>query len=221
MEFSVWTVDAPLNRTNVQLPNGTARYRFFSMLIEMRMLEYAVLILKLRRRNQMLRKINHPILVFVFFLLVALNALAQAPATTAPPSTPYGTPVSLDDAKKAAAAAIAEARKNNWTMAVAIVDPSGLLVYFEKMDGTQNGSVEVSIEKARTSALFRRPSKSFQDALAAGGEGLRLLRLTGAMPVDGGTPIIVGGRVVGAVGVSGGSGEQDGRVAAAGAGSLK
>ena len=169
----------------------------------------------------MVRKLIQLTLVFAVFILVAQEALAQARATTAPTNIPYGMPIGVDDAKKAAAAAIAEARKDKLTMAVAIVDTAGLLVYFEKMDGTQNGSVEVSIEKARTSALFRRPSKSFQDALAAGGEGLRLLRLTGAMPVDGGVPIIVGGRLVGAVGVSGGSSEQDGRVAAAGAGALK
>ncbi|PYS26195.1 MAG: hypothetical protein DMG11_20870, partial [Acidobacteria bacterium] len=102
-----------------------------------------------------------------------------------------------------------------------IVDPAGLLVYFEKMDGTQNGSVEVSIEKARTAALFKRPSKVFQDAVAGGGEGLRLLRLTGAMPIDGGFPIIADGRIIGAVGCSGGAGDQDGRVAKAGADSVK
>ena len=167
----------------------------------------------------MLRTLIHTAFIFVFFLVLAQNVLAQA--TTAPPSTPYGMPIGIENAKKAAAAAVAEARKNNWTMAVAIVDPSGYLVYFEKMDGTQTGSVEVSIEKARTSALFRRPSKSFQDALAAGGEGLRLLRLTGAMPIDGGAPIIMDGKVVGAVGVSGGASDQDGRVAAAASGSLK
>ena len=167
----------------------------------------------------MFRQFIQSTLVFMIVILAVQDASAQAKPTTAPTNIPYGMPIGVDDAKKAAAAAIATARKENLTMAVAIVDPSGLLVYFEKMDGTQNGSVEVSIEKAKTSALFRRPSKSFQDALAAGGDGLRLLRLTGAMPVDGGTPIIVGGRLVGALGVSGGSSEQDGRVAAAGAGS--
>jgi uncharacterized protein GlcG (DUF336 family) len=89
------------------------------------------------------------------------------------------------------------------------------------MDGTQTGSVDVSIEKARTATLFRRPTKLFQDGVAAGGEGLRLLRLTGAMPIDGGSPIIMDGKIVGAIGVSGGAGDQDGRVAKAGADSLK
>ena len=117
----------------------------------------------------------------------------------------------------AAAAAVAEARKNNWKDAIAIVDTGGYLVYFEKMQDTQTGSVDLAIEKARTAALFRRPTKVFQDGVAAGGEGLRLLRLTGAIPIDGGVPIIVDGKIIGAVGVSGGSGDQDGQVAKAGA----
>jgi hypothetical protein len=90
---------------------------------------------------------------------------------------PYGMAVTLDNAKRAAAPALAEARENNWTMAVAIVDAAGDLVYFEKMDATQTGSVAVSIAKARSAALFKRPTKAFQDALAAGGDGLRILKL--------------------------------------------
>jgi glc operon protein GlcG len=81
--------------------------------------------------------------------------------------------------------------------------------------------VDLAIEKARTSALFRRPTKLFQDALAAGGEALRIVRLTGVIPVDGGIPIIADGKVVGAIGVSGGSGDQDGQAARAGASSVK
>src|SRR5437867_10226203 len=122
-------------------------------------------------------------------ILVAALALAQAP-TPAPPPTAYGMPINLETAKKAAAAATAEARKNNWTMAVAIVDPAGDLVYFEKMDGTQAGSVGVAIDKARSAARFKRPTKAFQDTLAAGGEGLRVLGLAGAVPVEGGIPIV-------------------------------
>jgi glc operon protein GlcG len=142
-------------------------------------------------------------------------------AFPAPPQTPYGTPIALDAAKKVALAAAAEARKNNWNMAIAIVDTGGHLVYFEKMDNTQIGSVNVAIEKARSAALFRRPTKVFQDGVAAGGEGLRFLRLEGALPIDGGVPIIVGGRIIGGIGISGGSGEQDGQVARAGADSVK
>lgn len=155
--------------------------------------------------------------VFVAFLaLIPLSALAQT-SFAPPPQIPYGLSVSTANAKNAATAAIAEAQKHNWTMAIAIVDTGGALVYFEKMQGTQTGSVELAIEKARTAALFRRPTKVFQDGVAGGGEGLRLLRLTGAIPIDGGVPIIVDGTVAGAVGVSGGSGAQDGQVATAGA----
>ena len=133
----------------------------------------------------------------------------------------YGPTVTADQAKSVAAAAVAEARKNQWTMAVAIVDPAGDLVYFEKMDNTQVGSVDVAIAKARSSARFKRPTKAFQDALAAGGEGWRLLSLEGAVAVEGGLPLIVGGKIVGAIGASGGSSQQDGVTAAAGAGTSK
>lgn len=149
-------------------------------------------------------------------LVFTVAAFAQAP-----PNVPYGVSVSPDNAKKVAAAAIAEARKNNWAMAVAVVDTAGYLVYFERMPETQLGSVEIAIEKAKSAALFRRPTKSFQDALAAGGEGLRMLRLTGAIPVEGGIPLIVGGKLIGAVGASGGSSDQDGRTAQAGAATMK
>jgi len=147
--------------------------------------------------------------------IVGLPAMAQAPLAP-PPQIPYGVSVSTESAKNVAAASIAEAQKNNWKMAVAIVDTGGYLVYFERMQDTQTGSVDLAIEKARTAALFRRPTKLFQDSVAAGGEGLRLLRLTGAIPIDGGVPIIVDGKLIGAVGVSGGSGDQDGLVAKAG-----
>jgi uncharacterized protein GlcG (DUF336 family) len=148
-------------------------------------------------------------------VMVGLPAMAQAPLAP-PPQIPYGVSISTEGAKNVAAASIAEAQKNNWKMAVAIVDTGGYLVYFERMQDTQTGSVDLAIEKARTAALFRRPTKLFQDSVAAGGEGLRLLRLTGAIPIDGGVPIIVDGKLVGAVGVSGGSGDQDGLVAKAG-----
>jgi len=126
----------------------------------------------------------------------------------------------LDDAKKAAAAALAEAGKNSWAMAVAIVDTGANLVYFEKMDGTQTGSVAVAIAKARSAALFKRSTKTFQDTLAAGGEGLRVLRLENAVPVEGGIPLAVDGKIVGAIGLSGGTSQQDGVCAQAGANAL-
>src|SRR5215472_12604862 len=105
--------------------------------------------------------------------------------------TLYGASITLEDAKKAAAPALAEARRNNWTMAVAIVDTGGNLVYYEKMDNTQLGSAEVAIDKARSAALFKRPTKEFQEAISAGGAGLRTFALQGAIPVEGGLPLRV------------------------------
>jgi glc operon protein GlcG len=133
----------------------------------------------------------------------------------------YGAPITLENAKKAAAVALAEARKNNFTMAAAITDTAGYLVYFERMDGTQTGSAVVAVDKARSAALFQRPTKAFQDALAAGGEGLRVLRLEGAVPIEGGLPLIMDGKIVGAIGVSGGTSAQDSQCAKPGADALK
>jgi uncharacterized protein GlcG (DUF336 family) len=136
-------------------------------------------------------------------------------------SNAYGMSIQLDGAKRVAEAAIAEARKNNWTMAVAVVDPGGDLVYFEKMDGTQLASTQVAIDKARSAARFKRPTKALQDVLAAGGEGLRMLALQGAVPVEGGIPLVSDGKIVGAIGLSGGTSSQDGQCAAAGAAAVK
>ena len=133
----------------------------------------------------------------------------------------YGPPVTLEHAKKAAAAALAVARANSWNMAAAIVDTAGLLVYFEKMDDTQTGSVLVAQAKARSAALFKRPTRAFQDMLAAGGEGLRVLSLEGAVPVEGGLPLVIGGTIAGAIGLSGGTSSQDGQCAQAGVDAVK
>src|SRR6266849_2239451 len=146
----------------------------------------------------------------VTFVLCAATVFGQMP-------NPYGPPITGENAKKVAAAALAEARKNNWTMAAAIVDPAGDLVYFEKLDGTQAASVNIAVDKARSAARFKRPTKALQDALAAGGVGLRLLALQGAVPVDGGVPLLMDGKIVGAVGLSGGTSDQDGQCANAGA----
>jgi len=155
------------------------------------------------------------IAIAALFVMGALaRALAQMP-------NPYGAPISLENAKKASAPALAEAEKNHWNMAVAIVDPSGNLVYYEKMDGTQLGSANVAIDKARSAALFKRPTKAFQDAVAAGGDGLRILRLQGATPLEGGIPLVMDGKIVGAIGVSGAASAQDAQCAKAGADSLK
>ena len=128
----------------------------------------------------------------------------------------YGSAIRLATAKRAAAAAIAEAERNGWMMAVAVVDAAGDLVYFEKMDGTQTGSVTVSQSKARSAARFKRPTKAFQDALTATPDGLRILAIEGAVPVEGGLPIVLDGKIVGAIGLSGGTSPQDGQCAKAG-----
>ena len=153
--------------------------------------------------------------------LAVVLVLSSASVLRAQGAMSYGTPITAEMAKKIAAPAIAEARKNQWSMALAIVDTHGELVYFERMDDTQVGSVDVAISKAKSAARFKRPTKAFQDALAAGGEGLRILALNGAIPVDGGLPLVSGGKIVGAIGMSGGTSAQDGQAAAAGAAAIK
>ena len=156
-------------------------------------------------------------------LTLVLFAAASIPRVAAAQGQPtmYGPSIVAEQAKTIAAAAVAEAKKNQWTMAIAIVDTAGDLVYFERMDHTQVGSVDVAIAKARAAARFKRPTKAFQDALAAGGEGWRILSLDGAVAVEGGLPLMSGGRIVGAIGASGGTSQQDGVSATAGAAALK
>ncbi|MBI3714385.1 MAG: heme-binding protein [Betaproteobacteria bacterium] len=152
---------------------------------------------------------------------LGLSILLSATAAFAQMPNQYGAPINLETARKLATAALAEAKKNNWTMAVAVSDINGALVYFEKMDGTQTGSVDVSQGKARSAALFKRPTKVFQDVVAGGGEGLRILALQGAVPIEGGLPILIGDKIVGAIGLSGGTSAQDGLCAKAGLDALK
>jgi glc operon protein GlcG len=131
----------------------------------------------------------------------------------------YGSPVTLEVAKKIAAGAVAEANRNNWRVAIAIVDTHGFLKYYEMMDDTQTASATVAIEKARTAAMFRRPTKMFEDAIAGGRNAL--LGMNGAIPIEGGLPIVTDGKVIGAVGVSGLTSPQDAQVAQAGLDALK
>jgi glc operon protein GlcG len=133
----------------------------------------------------------------------------------------YGPGVSLEQAKKVIAGAQEEAKKNSWPIAVAVVDTHGFLVAYEKMDNTQSASVQVAIDKAASSAMYRRPSKVFQDAVAGGGAGLRVMNLRGASMVEGGLPLMVDGKIIGAVGVSGVAADQDSVAAKAGADALK
>jgi glc operon protein GlcG len=156
-----------------------------------------------------------------FKILTVLTLAFCALGMEAQMSNPYGPPISVENAKKAAAAALAEAVKNHWTMAVAIVDPNGTLIYYEKMENTQLGSANVAIDKARSAALYKRPTKAFQDALAAGGAGLRIMTLRDAIPVEGGIPLIIDGKIVGAIGLSGANSDQDGQCATAGASIIK
>lgn len=126
--------------------------------------------------------------------------------------------LTLAAAKAIAAAAEAEATKNNWRMVIAILDDGGHLVYLQRTDETQVGSVRIAIEKARSAVHFKRPTKVFEDAVAGGRTAI--LGLTGAMPIEGGVPLMVDGKVIGAIGASGGTAPQDGQVAKAGADTL-
>lgn len=147
-----------------------------------------------------------------------LLALALSPLTQA---QSYGPNVTLDQAKAVLAAAEAEAVAQNWNVAIAVVDTAGNLVAFIKRDDTQTASVNVAQGKARSAAIYKRATKAFQDTVAAGGVGLRALTLEGVVAAEGGVPLLVNGAIVGAVGVSGVTSEQDGMVAAAGAAALQ
>lgn len=167
-----------------------------------------------------MRRLTIPAFAICATLLVAAQAPAQqpapAPTTPLPPTTPYGTPITLEQAKKAADAAEADAKKRNQMMAIAIVEPTGDLVYFLRMDGTQYASPKIAQEKAASAAIFRRSTKTFRERVAQG--DLSPMSLAGAVASDGGIPIVVGGKIIGAIGVSGGA---DDPVAQAGADALK
>jgi glc operon protein GlcG len=146
------------------------------------------------------------------FMLAPLMADAQQP----PAPIAYGMPISLEVAKKVLAAAEAEAHKNNWPVAIAIVDTSAKLVAFSKIDNTQHVSVDIAIGKATTAVNFKRPTKAMQEAMTPGGANLRILAVPGVFPIEGGLPIMVDGKIVGGIGTSGVMANQDGEVSAAG-----
>jgi uncharacterized protein GlcG (DUF336 family) len=133
---------------------------------------------------------------------------------------PYGPPITLDQAKRVMAAAELEAAKNSWTVAVTILDSGGNMVMFHKIDNAQLSAVPVSQGKARTALQFKRPSKDLDDAIAHGGAGNRLLALRDITPLEGGLPIVIDGKIIGAIGVSGAVSSQDAQVAKAGADAL-
>jgi glc operon protein GlcG len=155
------------------------------------------------------------IISITLFAIIEKSAMSQ-PVVTPPAQASYGLSIDINPAKDIAAAAITTVEKNNWRMAIAIVDTGGHLVYFEKMQHTRIGSNNLAIEKARTAVLFQVSTKVFNDRLLAGGEGLRLLSIKEIVPIEGGIPIVVNGQVIGSIGVSGGTAEQDGIVAKAG-----
>ena len=160
-------------------------------------------------------------LVVGIVVLTAIPASAQAPVAPPPPQIPYGAPITLEQAKKVLAGAEAEAMKNKWNVVITVLDSGGHLVAMHRLDGTQLGSIDAARDKAYSAVLYRRPTKVFQDLVGQGGANLRLLRLSGASPLEGGIPIIVDGKLVGAIGVSGVTSEQDAQVAKAGADALK
>jgi uncharacterized protein GlcG (DUF336 family) len=155
-------------------------------------------------------------------LLSATTVYAQQP--TQPPAAPpapvgYGAAITLEQAKSVAAAAEAEMKKNNFNMVITVAGPNGETIYLQKADVAGNASIVIAQDKAKHAALFKTASKAYQDRLANG--ETYILRLTGATPVAGGVPLVSGGKVVGAIGISGGSAAQDHQVAQAGAESLK
>jgi len=167
----------------------------------------------------MIRALRHVGVVLVFLAVAAspLVAVAQAPA----PPPPYGPAITFDQAQKAMVAAHAEATKNNWNVVIVIVDSGGHLVMLHRLDNTQYASIDIAKGKAVTAVNFRRPTKALEDTIAAGGAGLRLLRVDGATPLEGGIPIVVDGKIIGGIGVSGVLSSQDAQTAKAGADALK
>jgi uncharacterized protein GlcG (DUF336 family) len=147
-------------------------------------------------------------------LAAALILFAPSRSAAQQLPNPYGENIPVEVARKAAAAANAEAKKNGWRVAAAVVDTHGDLVFFERVDGTQYGSNQTSQEKARTSARYKRPTKAIEDAVKAG--NLQFLGLPGATALEGGIPIVIADRIVGAIGVSGGTSVQDAQCARAG-----
>jgi len=163
--------------------------------------------------TMMKRAISILAAIAVVVLVSTGGALAQSPPA-------YGPNITLAQAKKVLTAAEAEANENNWPVVIAVVDTGGRLVLLERLDNVQFGSIEVARQKAYSATAYRRSTKVFEDALAGGGIGLRVLGLEGANPYEGGLPVIVDGKLIGGIGVSGVLPPQDGRIARAGADAL-
>lgn len=151
---------------------------------------------------------NRMVIACAIVLFAAVSASAQQPPA-------YGGSITLEQAKKAMAAAEAEAAKNNWSVVIAIVDGTGHLLMMQRMDNASYGSIRVAIGKARTAFDFRQPTKNYNDRLTAG-TAPHLLTIRDATFIEGGLPIVVGGKIAGAIGVSGATTAQDAQLAKAG-----
>jgi uncharacterized protein GlcG (DUF336 family) len=157
-------------------------------------------------------------------LAATFQAFAQQAPTAPPPPAPppaYGPPITLETAKKVMAAAEAEAVKNNWAVVITILDSGGNMVMMHRFDDTQLASIPIAEGKARTALMFKQPSKNLEEAIAAGGRGLRFTPLGNITPIEGGHPIIVDGKIIGAIGVSGVLSVHDTQIARAGIDALK
>jgi uncharacterized protein GlcG (DUF336 family) len=163
-------------------------------------------------------------------MLMTSAAVAQVPADPNNPNEavpdkatymPYGETIKLDQAKHAAEAALAEATKRGWPMCIAVVTPSGDLVYFIKMDDCQYASINIAQHKAKAAATFRRSTVNFERLLGRGPFFNYLTTLDGVIASRGGNPIVQNGKIIGAIGVSGGTGSQDDLISNAGAGAIK
>ncbi len=151
-------------------------------------------------------------------IMLGLTLALFAAVAAAQDRPPYGPEIRIDQAKKIATGALAEAMKNKWRVAIAIVDNHGFLVYYEKMDDTQTGSVQIAIDKAKTASMLRRPTKVVEDAISKGRVALMSIA---PGPLEGGIPIMADGRIIGGVGVSGVNSDQDAQIAQAGLNALK
>jgi glc operon protein GlcG len=172
------------------------------------------------RRNTMQSKSLLRAALLGSALLVATLSCAQAPAPAPaanpldtipekmPFDIPYGTPITLDRAQAVIAAAVAEAKKRDWKLNVAVVDSGGNLVAFQRMDGAQLASIQISEHKARSAAIFRRETKVFENGIQLNNL-LYTMTLDGMIASRGGIPLVEGGKLIGAIGCSGGSGSQD------------
>jgi glc operon protein GlcG len=171
--------------------------------------------------EETMQKVLAVTFVTVLFACGSFGAAAQTPAPAPAPIPQYGANINLEQARKALAAAEAEARRQGWPVAIAVVDTAGLLVAYLRLDNTQTAGVQLALDKATSAAMFRRSTKDFFDRVAAGGGGMSVLNLRGAQVSEGGLPILLDGKIIGGIGVSGVAAPQDAMVAKAGVDAIR